>query len=1092
MRQLGDNIRRCLRPCSGRSRSVNNPVRPAISWATLASALQHWGAPVLLTAAGYFVAGKLALMLAIPPGLASPLYPGAGLALAAVLVYGRIALPGVLLGSFLVQMLLAVPSELPPPLALLLSSVTAVGAMLQAALGAALVRWRLKGTLELTEPREVAAFCLLGGAVACCLNASLSTLALSWAGVVPAGVRAFTWWTWWVGDTLGVLIGAPILLTLIGRPRAAWAERRITLGLPLLATTALLATATVLVARWDTERTRSAFERDASAAAAALTAELRQSLFALEALRGLYIGSDDVTADELRRVTEPWLQLPLHIQAMGYSERVARKGIPQQEAAITKQLGRPFRIFDRDTADASSPWRGDDDVVAITLIEPLVSNQRAIGVNALSIPAAREAILRATETDAPAATTGFKLTQESGSQTGVVLYRALYTGDSGPGARRQALRGVVFVSLRMQQSMAAATRHAPAYLRWCLVDNQPAAARPLLAGVPGCELATTGMLRHVTSIPLGGQNWLLHLIAEPAKVPDAGPGNAWLFSTVGLLSAAMLAALLLTVTGRTRRIETAVAERTADLQHEVAERERTESALRESEQRFRNIFDHAPIGIVYADLQGRVRDANPRLRELIGYDADALAERTIADLTCPDDRADDTLALGRLLRGEVAEVQRNTRLQHRDGTVLRVRMNWRVLRNALCEPQRLVAVVEDITEQLRFQEAEQGRQLAESANRAKSEFLSRMSHELRTPLNAILGFGQLLELDRRPRLASHQQGWVGQILQAGWHLLEMINDTLDLSRIEAGMLRLALAPVALEPLVAHCVAMLSPAAQQRGISLQVHIADDASQVLGDETRLKQVVSNLLSNAVKYNVTGGQVVVRSHRLDNQTLEIRVLDTGLGLDEAQMAELFQPFNRLGREQSDTEGTGIGLVISRRLAELMGGTLTADSVAGVGATFVLRLPLADLQQPHPGVSPPSTDVTDRYRQRTVHYVEDNETNIEVMRGILAQRPQVTLEVSTLGLDGLTAIRSRRPDLILLDMHLPDVDGLELLRQLQRNPACADIPIIVVSADATSTRIAEALAAGARHYLTKPLNLAHFMSVLDDLLESVDSRFG
>ena len=1071
---------------------MNDPVRTAISTAAQPRTWQRWALATLLTAAGYFVAGWLALMLAIPPGYASPLYPGAGLALAAVLVYGRIALPGVLLGSFLVPALLAAPSGLPPPLALLLSSVTALGATLQAALGVALVRWRLKGALELAEPREVASFCLLAGALACGLNASLSTLALSWAGVVPAGARAFTWWTWWVGDTLGVLIGAPILLTLIGRPRAAWAARRITLGLPLLAATLLLALATALVARWDAERSRSVFERDATAAAAALSAELQQSLFALEALRGLYIGSDEVTAAELHRVTQPWLQLPLNIQAMGYSERVARLVIDQHQAAVAKRLGRPFRIFDRETAGASSPTRGDAEVVALTLIEPLAANQRALGVNVLSVPAAREALLRAVETDAPAATTGFQLTQESGNQTGVVLYRALYNGEPAAAARRQALRGVVFVTLRMQLSMAAATRHAPAYLRWCLVDSQAAAVRPLIAGTTGCEVPAVGALRHDTALPLGGQQWLLQLSADPAQVPDADHGNAWLFSTVGLLSAAMLAALLLTVTGRTRRIETAVAERTADLQHEVAERERTESALRESEQRFRNIFDHAPIGILYADLAGQVRDANPRLRELIGYDAERLAERSIADLTYPDNRADDSLAMGRLLRGEVPEVQRNTRLQHRDGSLLWVRMNWQMLRNPHGEPQRLVAVVEDITEQLRFQEAEQGRQLAESANRAKSEFLSRMSHELRTPLNAVLGFAQLLDLDRQPRLVTHQQSWVGQILQAGWHLLEMINDTLDLSRIEAGMVRLVLAPVALAPLVAHCVAMVSPTALQRGITLQVHIDDDASQVLGDETRLKQVMSNLLSNAVKYNVAGGRVVVRAHRVDPQTLEIRVLDTGLGLDEAQMAELFQPFNRLGREQSNTEGTGIGLVISRRLAELMAGTLTADSVAGVGATFVLRLPLAQRQAPKPRITAELSDDSDRYRRRRVHYVEDNETNVEVMRGILAQRPQVALEVSTLGLDGLTAIRSQRPDLILLDMHLPDVDGLELLRQLQRDPACADIPIIVVSADATPTRIAEALAAGARHYLTKPLNLASFLHVLDDMLENIDTQFG
>ncbi|MBL8350548.1 MAG: CHASE domain-containing protein [Burkholderiaceae bacterium] len=1072
---------------------VTDPASPAATSVPAQALPRHWLGPALAVALGYFLTGELGLLLAIPPGYASPLYPSAGLALAATLVYGRHALPGVLLGSFLVNLTLTKPGVPFSWLTLLLPLVSALGATLQAALGTALVRRWQPSPLVLAEPREVAGFFMLGGVLACCLNASLSTLALSLSGSVPAGSRAFTWWTWWAGDTLGVLIGAPVVLTLIGRPRSAWVARRVTLGLPLLATTLLLALATVLVSRWDGERTRSVFERDAAAAGAALSAELRQSLFALEALHGLYIASNDVTADEMRLAMQPWLKLPIHLQAMGYSERIARAALPRRQTELAQRLGRPYRIFDRQDGGAPSLAAADDEVVAIALIEPLESNQRALGVNALSIAAPREAILRAVATGEPAASTGFLLTQESERQTGVVIYRALRDdGGGSDGARRAAWRGVVFVSLRMQRSVQAAMARAPSYLRWCLVDSNPAAAQRLLAGESGCDAASGRTLRHQTTIALGGQRWVLHVVAEPARVPDAGHGNAWLFSTVGLLSAAMLAALLLTVTGRTRRIEAAVDERTADLRREVAERQRTESALRESEQRFRNIFDQAPIGIVYADLQGRVRESNPRLRELLGHAGDALADRSLEELTYPDDRAEDRQALGRLLRGELPEVQRSTRLQHRDGQWLRVRINWRVLRNLAGEPQRLVAVVEDITEQLRRQEAEQGRQLAESANRAKSEFLSRMSHELRTPLNAMLGFAQLLDLDRQPRLSGHQQGWVGQILQAGWHLLEMINDTLDLSRIEAGMLRLTLVPVALDPLVAHCMAMVSPAAAQRGITLATHIAADAALAVGDETRLKQVLTNLLSNAVKYNVAGGRVEVSTRRLDAQMLEVRVLDTGLGLDPAQMAELFQPFNRLGREQGDTEGTGIGLVISRRLAELMGGTLEAESVPGEGATFLLRLPLATLPLPHPGAAEMQADTAERYRHRSVHYVEDNETNVEVMRGILAQRPQVTLTVSALGLDGLQAIRQHRPDLILLDMQLPDVDGLELLRQLQRDPACADIPVVVVSADATPARVAEALAAGARHYLTKPLNLAGFLAVLDDLLESIDTRFG
>lgn len=1060
--------------------------------ATAPADVRHWLLPALLTGLAYLALGKLSLLLAVPPGFAAPIYPGAGLALAAALVYGRRALPGVAVGAFFVNLPLSDPRALGQLSTLGLPLMAGLGALLQAMLGTALVRWRLPGPLRLAEPRDVAWFCGLGGVVACLVNASLSVPALVALGAVQKAAAGFTWWTWWAGDTLGVLIGAPVVLTLIGLPVADWRPRRVTVALPMLATTALLAVATVLVARWDSQRSQAVFERDATAAAAAIEGQLRHAVLALEAVRGLMIGSDDVTPGELRRASQPWLALPIQLQAVGVSRRVARADLPAFEAQVSREHGRPYTVFDRPGPAGTAPASTEPDVVAIRLIEPLSGNAAALGVNALSIPAARTAILRAVDSDSPAATAGFALTQESGQQTGVVIYRALYRGEPQPAERRSAWQGVAFVTMRMQQSVESGMAMAPAYLRWCLTDHDPAAQRPHLAGTPGCERDRALALHHDADLSVGGRVWRLRIDADPAAVPDAGNGNAWLFSTLGLLPAAMLAALLLTVTGRARRIESAVQERTADLQREAAERRQAELALRASEERFRNIFDHAPIGILYADLHGHPRDANPRLREMLGYTVHDLAGRSLAELTHPEDRAEDADGLSRLLAGEISEFERNSRVLRRDGQPLNVRMNWSVLRDADGQPQRLVAVVEDITELLRRQDAERGRQAAESANLAKNEFLSRMSHELRTPLNAMLGFTQLLDLDLRPQLAPHQRAWAAQILQAGWHLLEMINDTLDLSRIDAGMLRMTLAPQRLNLLVRQCVAMMEPAAARREIQIALRLHDDGLRVLGDETRLKQVLTNLLSNAVKYNHRGGAVIVHAAKLDGHRLALRVQDTGLGLSESQMANLFQPFNRLGREQGDVEGTGIGLVISRRLAELMGGTLHAESQAGEGATFVLTLPLASDATPGDDPAAASDTLVAPYRHRRVHYVEDNETNVEVMRGMLAQRPQISLEVSTLGLDGLTAIRRHPPDLILLDMNLPDVDGLELLRELQRDPDCAPIPVVVVSADATPARIEETLAAGARRYMTKPLNLGSFLGMLDELLEGIDSRFG
>ncbi|MFO1266431.1 MAG: ATP-binding protein [Rubrivivax sp.] len=298
----------------------------------------------------------------------------------------------------------------------------------------------------------------------------------------------------------------------------------------------------------------------------------------------------------------------------------------------------------------------------------------------------------------------------------------------------------------------------------------------------------------------------------------------------------------------------------------------------------------------------------------------------------------------------------------------------------------------------------------------------------------------------------------------------------------------------LPALVSACIDLVSAAATARGIDVRLELPADLPPVAADATRLKQVVTNLLSNAVKYNRDKGRVVVRTATtaagVEPPRLTLEVADTGLGMTPSQLQRLFEPYNRLGREGSGVEGTGIGLVIARRLTEMMGGTLQAQSRSGAGSTFSLGLPLAAAPAASDEQAPPTSPAP--YRQRTVLYVEDNETNVEVMRGILLQRPQVHLEVAALGLDGLSAARRLHPDLILLDMQLPDIPGPELLRHLMDDDETAAIPVIVVSADATPARIEQALTLGAAHYVTKPVALAPFLQVLDEVLDAMDTRFG
>ncbi len=1036
------------------------------------------------TALAYALTGWLALRLAFAPSYAAPLYPSAGIAFAAAWVYGRPALAAAALGAFSVNVGLSAArgqfdlSALGVPLCI------ALGAALQAWLGCRLVRRFVAQPLTLAQPRDVWRFLLLSAPLACLANASVATAALGLSGALPTPALGFTWWTWWIGDTLGVLIAAPAVLALIGRPRSAWLPRRATVAVPLLLVTAALVAATLAVARWDQQRLHSAFERKAAAAADGVAAWLNGPLQALQAVHGAFLAQPQLSREGMRQVTAWWLQQPLHLQAIGFSERVARADIAHFEAAVRAEGPADFRVFDRGGAPGADA--GGDEVLAVRYIEPQQGNAAALGVNALSIDAAAEAIGRAQRSGQASASAGYRLTQETAEQVGVVIFQALAAPqDSTP-------RGVVFVMLRMDDALGMLLPSGTNAVRWCLVDRDARAAQRRLAGPPGCESAPRLMHAYDRVLPIAGRTWELRLDARPEQIGELQHANAWLFSVLGLMAASLLGALLLIVTGRAWRIEQAVEERTGALRHEAAERQRTEEALRASEQQLLAILDTAPVGIVKTDLNGRIRKPNPAYCRLLGYSDIELMAMTVGQITHPDDRIEDAKLLDTMRRGDSDVYRREKRYLAKDGHVVHVLVTVALLRDAEGRPQSTVGVVEDIGEHLQLAEAELARETAESSNRAKSEFVSRMSHELRTPLNAMLGFAQLLSLDRKPLLAEHQRAWTAQIQQAGWHLLHMINDTLDLSRIESGMLKLEPVTLELEPLVNAALAMVGPAAEKRGLHIEHRLERRACAVMGDETRIKQILTNLLSNAVKYNVDGGSIAVRSRLTESQVVEIMVSDSGLGMTRAQMDELFQPYNRLGRERTPVEGTGIGLVISRRLAELMGGSLRAHSVAGEGSTFILTLPRApetDADAPTDSELPTHPA---NYRQRLVHYIEDNETNIEVMRGMLLRRPQVQMSVSMNGLDGLAAVRQRRPSLILLDMHLPDIGGLELLRHLKDDDNLGSIPVVVVSADATAAHIEAALTAGAAHYVTKPVNLASFLAILDELLDDLDTHFG
>jgi PAS domain S-box-containing protein len=525
-----------------------------------------------------------------------------------------------------------------------------------------------------------------------------------------------------------------------------------------------------------------------------------------------------------------------------------------------------------------------------------------------------------------------------------------------------------------------------------------------------------------------------------------------------------------------------------------AEQKLLDQRLRDQQFYTRSLIESNIDALMTTDPAGIITDVNKQMEALTGCTRDELIGAPFKDCFTDPELAE--AGIRRVLReSKVTDYELTARA--RDGKETVVSYNATTFHDRDRKLRGVFAAARDVTERKRFEKAQQDNNVelerakaaAEKANLAKSDFLSSMSHELRSPLNAILGFAQLMMSDEPPPTPS-QIASIDPILHAGWYLLRLINEILDLAQIESGKMALSIEPTSIAEVMLECRAMMEPQGQKRGIGMSFPAFSVPLFVDADRTRLKQVVINLLSNAIKYNRPNGTVVVDCFPVSPERIRISVTDTGAGLSPDEVVQLFQSFNRLGRETGAEEGTGIGLVMSKQLVELMGGVIGVQSCAGSGSVFWFDLNAAAAPRLAAGaveaLNTGRASVRTGQSRRTLLYVEDNPANLKLVEQLIARRPDLRLLSACDGRAGIQLAKMHQPDVILMDINLPGISGIEALKILREDPATSPIPVIAISANAMPRDIEKGLVAGFFRYLTKPIDVRDFINTLDVALDA------
>ena len=1019
-------------------------------------------------------------MLAVGPGYASPIFPAAGLSLVVVLYFGHRALLGVWLGSVVLNGMVALLHQTLGPTTAVMALLIASGSTLQAWVGASLVnRWQTSDWRNLEQEMDAFIFLLLGGLLPCLLAPAVGVTGLYVAGVIQPGDYIFSYFNWYVGDTLGVLVFSPLLLHLLNRKgRMNWQRN---LLMPMLLILGLLWLAFYGATHLIIKEQQYQLESDSKVLTKHIADRLLSHREVLTSLRNFIEATPEFSFKQFKLFTRITLQDNSDIFALSFNDLVTIDQRPDYEQRISalSPLGQ-FQITERDSEGRLSPAAERGEYVPVRYIVPLEGNLPAVGFDINAEPIRRDAINRARTTNNMAATAPIQLVQEQKKRIGVlelmpVLDNPLVADEE---QKNRRLLGFAVSVVKVDEMIAIATRgKVPAGLLFRVTDLTAPKGKELLylsESWGGDSSLSERQGDWTTGLRMGDRDWVLTTRATDTYLQQHRPLLAWVMGGVAIVITGLIQLLLIGINGR------------------MSEIKRTNEAVNAS---LDNLFNYANVPIIVWDSTNKITRFSREFELLTGRSAEAVIGKDIS-LTFPDTDINSHLKLFKTSFSSEQWESLELPVLHVNGTISTVLWNVSAILGDDASPVATIAQGYDITArkllenelQQEMTERQLAQETAESANIAKSQFLANMSHEIRTPMNGVLGMTQLLEMTE---LTPKQQGYTANLKLSGNNLMSLINDILDLSKIEAGKITINPVEFNLKQCINDSVLMQKFAIHSKGLKLEVDVPDTIPSLLvADQLRIKQILLNLIGNAVKFTEQGSikiAVSLLKQQGSSVLIEILVKDTGIGIAPEYLNDLFKPFTQEdGSISRKYGGTGLGLNICTQLVALMGGKLEVESSKGIGSCFRLTLPFmlgeTDITAP---LTPPSTEPRQDEASLRILLVEDDKVNLDFGLSLLEKLGHRVTAAEN-GKLCLEVLKIDEFDIVLMDIHMPVMNGEETLVAIRAKEKTTKLhlPIIALTADAIKGDEEKFLEMGFDGYVSKPMYVDNLVDEINRVM--------